>query len=395
MNYQQITLLPGKDKSVRRYHPWVFSGAIKSKDEGVNEGDIVEVYSHKSKYLGTGLYQEASISVQIISFSQEEINDDFWRNKITQSVKLRKELNLLDSDQNNICRLIHGEGDGFPGLVVDYYNGTAIIQCYTIGMWKQRVVIARLLKEVLGDLLVAAYDKSSETLPKRYRSNKQNEYLFGGELVKKEGVEYGNNFAIDWETGQKTGFFIDQRENRQLLAAYSKNKKILNTFCYSGGFSIYALNAGAKEVHSLDSSEKAVELVEKNIALIPEHKDRHKSIVADAVNYIQKIEPDYDVIILDPPAFAKNRRAKHNAVQGYKRINAAAIKQIKPGGIIFTFSCSQVIDKELFNRTIAAAAIEVGKKVRILHQLHQPADHPVNIYHPEGEYLKGLVLQVY
>ena len=393
MNYKKIILIPGKEKSLERFHPWVFSGAIKKMDETIEEGDIVEVFSSKNKYLGTGFYQQASISVKIFEFHQQTIDNTYWKKKFEKAIQLRKDIQLYDNSETNIFRLVFGEGDYFPGLVIDYYNETAIIQCYLLGMWNLRETFASILKEIMADKLVAVYDKSSETLPKKFVGIK-NSYLFGEDKVVKEGLEYGNKFAIDWETGQKTGFFIDQRENRKLLGEYAKGKKILNTFCYSGGFSIFALNNGAKEVHSLDSSAKAIDLVEKNIALIPEHKDKHKSIVADAVKYIQNIEPDYDIIILDPPAFAKNIKARHKAIQGYKRINLAAIKQIKAGGLIFTFSCSQAVDKYLFNNTIAAAAIESGRKVSILHQLHQPADHPNNIFHPEGEYLKGLVIKV-
>lgn len=394
MNYKKIILNPGKEKSLRRFHPWVFSGAIKEIEEGIEEGDIVDVFSSKNHYLGTGFYQQASISVQVFEFKQQEIDTKYWTSKFEQAIELRKNIQLFNNPDTNIFRLIHGEGDSFPGLIVDFYNGTAIFQCYSIGLWQLRKEFTKILQNILGDKLLAVYDKSSETLPKKY-IDIQNEYLYGEENAIKEGLENGNKFSIDWETGQKTGFFIDQRENRKLLGEYSNNKKVLNAFCYSGGFSIYALNNGAMEVHSLDSSQKAIDLVEQNIALIPEHKDKHKSIVADAVKFMNKIEPDYDIVILDPPAFAKHSRARHKAVQAYKRLNASAIKQIKPGGIIFTFSCSQVVDKFLFNKTIASAAIETGRKVKILHQIHQPADHPNNIYHPEGEYLKGLVLQVY
>lgn len=393
MNYRQIILDGGKEKSLERFHPWVFSGAIKEMDDAIEEGEIVNVYSARRKYLGTGFYQQASISVQVFEFREQIIDEAYWKNKFEQAIQLRKDIQLYDNPNTNIFRLIHGEGDSFPGLVVDFYNGILIFQCYSIGIWYHKETFSKILKELMGTKLIAVYDKSSETLPKKYIGI-ENGYLFGEDQVTKEGIENGNKFAIDWETGQKTGFFIDQRENRKLLGQYSKGKKVLNAFCYSGGFSVYALNEGATEVHSLDSSEKAIELVDKNIELIPEHKPKHKSIVDDAVKFMQRIEPDYDIIILDPPAFAKHSRARHKAVQAYKRLNASAIKQIKSGGIIFTFSCSQVVDKFLFNKTIASAAIETGRKVKILHQLHQPADHPNNIFHPEGEYLKGLVLQV-
>ncbi len=394
MNYSKIILKNDKDKSLRRFHPWVFSGAILQADADLEEGDIVEVFSKNGKYLGTGHYQIGSISVRVFEFEQQEITVDYWKSKFEAAIELRASLGLLNAKDTNIFRLIHAGGDYMPGLIVDFYNGTAVIQCHSIGMWKLSSVFTDILKELLGDRLVAVYDKSSETLPFKANLEPKNEYLFGAENALKSGLEYNNKFAIDWETGQKTGFFIDQRENRALLANYSKGKKVLNTYCYSGGFSIFALNKGASLVHSVDSSQKAIDLVENNISLIPELADKHESFVSDSLEFLTQTEEEYDIIILDPPAFGKHKRVRHKAVQGYKRLNAKAMKKIKKGGLIFTFSCSQIVDKQLFSNTINAAAIEARRKVRVLHQLHQPADHPINLAQPESEYLKGLVIQV-
>lgn len=394
MNYSKITVKKDKDKSLRRFHPWVFSGAIQSVEGELDEGDVVEVFSYDNRYLGTGHYQIGSISVRIFEFEQQEITTEYWKGKFDSAIALRASLGLLDAEETNIFRLIHAGGDYLPGLIIDFYNGTAVLQCHSIGMWKLSFVFTQILKELLGDKLLAVYDKSSETLPFKAGLEPKNEYLFGEESSIKSGVEYNNQFSIDWETGQKTGFFIDQRENRKLLAKYAKGKKVLNTYCYSGGFSIYALNEGASLVHSVDSSQKAIDLVENNIKLIPKLADKHQSFVSDSLEYISSIDTEYDIIILDPPAFGKHKRVRHKAVQGYKRLNAKAMKKIKPGGIIFTFSCSQIVDKELFANTIAAAAIEARRNVRVLHQLHQPADHPINLAQPESEYLKGLVIQV-
>ncbi len=394
MNYAKITLKKDKDKSLRRFHPWVFSGAISNTEGELEEGDIVEVYSQENKYLGTGHYQIGSISVRVFEFEQQEITVDYWKGKLQTAIDLRADLGLLNAVETTIFRLVHAGGDYLPGLIIDFYNGTAVIQCHSIGMWKLSFVFSKILKELLGDKLIAIYDKSSETLPFKAGLEPKNEYLFGANDSIKSGVEYNNQFAIDWETGQKTGFFIDQRENRKLLAHYAKGKKVLNTYCYSGGFSIYALNEGASLVHSVDSSQKAIDLVENNVNLIPELAKKHESFVSDSLDYISTTETKYDIIILDPPAFGKHKRVRHKAVQGYKRLNAKAMKKIQPGGIIFTFSCSQIVDKELFANTISAAAIEARRKVRVLHQLHQPADHPINLAQPESEYLKGLVIQV-
>ena len=395
MNLKKVILKPTKDKSVKRFHPWVFSGAIKTVDQHCKDGEIVDVFSNKGKYLGTGHFQEGSISIRLFEFTQQPINDSYWKGKLLKALALRIKIGLADANETNIFRLVHAEGDDLPGLIIDYYNGTAVVQCHSIGMWLIKDIICQSLQSIVPSLK-AIYDKSAETLPSKHVEEHQieNQYLFGEKDAIYEGLEYGNQFSINWITGQKTGFFIDQRENRKLLGDLSKNKKILNTFCYSGGFSIYALNNGAKEVHSLDSSKKAIDLLEKNIELIENYKNNHTSIVADAMDYIKNVDADYDIIILDPPAFAKHMNARHKAIQGYKRLNARAIEQIKPGGLIFTFSCSQVISKELFRNTLLSAGINAGRKIKILHQLHQPSDHPVNIFHPESEYLKGLVIQV-
>lgn len=389
-----IRLKPGKDKSIVRNHPWIFSGAIKSIEGPVQEGSFVEVVANKGRHLGYGHYQDGSIAVRVLLFEHEELQDNLYEARIASAWNLRKSLGLTDDASTNIFRLIHAEGDFLPGLIIDHYNGHLVIQCHSIGMYMDIEKIKSALITVIGDRLKSIYLKSSSTLPKNFNDYDGDGYIHGEAETPQIALEYGNKFAINWVTGQKTGFFIDQRENRQLLAKYAKGKKILNTFCYSGGFSVFALNAGAELVHSLDASQKAIDLTDENIELGGFSEDQHKSIVADAMEYIKELPEDFDIIILDPPAFAKHRSAKHNAIQGYKRLNAHAIRQIKPGGMIFTFSCSQVVDKVLFNNTIIAAAIAAGRKVRILEQLHQPADHPVSSTHPEGEYLKGLVIQV-
>ena len=390
--YPRIYLKKGKEISLKRRHHWVFSGAIHQKPEDLQNGDLVTVLSHKDEFLGIGHYQNGSIMVRMISFDEVAIDNAFWNDRIALAHTMRRNLGLTDNPHTNVYRLVHGEGDLLPGLIIDYYNGTAVIQTHTIGMFKHVEEIASSLQHVYGDTLKAVYDKSAETLSKNMIQT-ENRLLFG-EPETNLVLENGSQYEIDWEKGQKTGFFIDQRENRKLFGEYSKGKKVLNTFCYSGGFSIAALNEGAREVHSVDISEKAIELTDKNVALNPDHTGKHHSVVADVVKYIREIDFDFDVIVLDPPAFAKNIKSRHNAVQAYKRLNAEALKHIKSGGILFTFSCSQVVDKQLFASTVTASAIEVGRKVKILHYLSQPADHPINIFHTETEYLKGLVLYV-
>lgn len=392
MNYPKIILQKGKEISLYRRHHWVFSGAIAKADPNLETGDLVAVFSSKNEFLGIGYFAQGSIMVRIISFTEQEINQEFWTSRIQSAYDLRKNLGLTDQEETNVYRLVHGEGDLVPGLVIDFYNGTAVIQAHQIGIHRHIEQIAEALRQVYGKGLKGIYDKSAETLPKNYEGS-TNDWIWGKadtDLVK----EYGASYRIDWEKGQKTGFFIDQRENRKLVSQYSKGKKVLNTFCYSGGFSVLALQEGAKEVHSVDISAKAIELTEENVALNSGFEGKHESIVADVVKYIREIGEDFDLIVLDPPAFAKNLKARHNAVQAYKRLNAEALKKIKSGGILFTFSCSQVVDKQLFAHTIASAAMETKRTIKILHQLSQPADHPVNIYHPETEYLKGLVLYV-
>jgi len=385
-----IRLHKHKIDSVLRRHPWVFSGAIASDVSHLLDGDLVQVTDHKGLFLAAGHFQHGTIAVRLLNYDEPEIDQEFFNKKLINSVNLRLKINLLD-DSNSIVRLVHGEGDSLPGLIVDFYTSIAVVQCHSIGMYKQLDLIVEGLKNALGDRLVAVYSKSSETLPGRFEI--EDGYVFGAVPTPHIAVERGIRYAVDWVTGQKTGFFIDQRENRTLLGRYAVGKRVLNTFCYSGGFSLAALQAGALEVHSLDSSKKAIVLTDANIEL-NHFESRHKSIVADAMEYMKDLPEAYDIIVLDPPAFAKHREKRHKAIQGYKRLNAHAIRQIKPGGLIFTFSCSQVVDKYLFNNTITAAAIEAGRSIRILEQLHQPADHPINIYHPEGEYLKGLVIQV-
>jgi 23S rRNA (cytosine1962-C5)-methyltransferase len=393
MNYPKVILKSGKDQSLRRYHPWIFSGAIKKIIGHVNEGDLVYVTDNKDEFLAIGHYQIGSIAVRVISFEEKEIDNTFWKDKIEKAYELRKMTGLATREDNNVFRLVHAEGDGLPGLIIDFYNGTAVLQMHSIGMYLNKENIVHALKQVLGDKLKAVYDKSENTIPFKSEIEAKNGYVIG-ESSENIVLEYGNKFRINWEEGQKTGFFIDQRENRKLLAEYSKGRSVLNVFGYTGGFSVYAMRGDANLVHSVDSSKKAIDLTNENIDLNFEDTSRHKAFAVDAFEYLDDIKNKYDLIILDPPAFAKHQNVLHNALQGYKRLNIKAIEQIKPGGILFTFSCSQVVSKENFRKTIFAAAANTGRNVRILHQLNQPVDHPVNIYHPESEYLKGLVVYV-
>ena len=394
MQYSTIIINTGKERSILRRHPWVFSGAIKAIIGPVKEGDIVEVRAAKDYLLGYGHFQNGSIAVRLLTFLEEPFDENLYFNKIELAWKLRLKLGLANSKDTNIFRLVHGEGDFLPGLIIDFYAGHAIIQCHSIGMYKAIDSIKKAIISVLKSELKTIYLKSADTLPKDYSDYEGDRFIYNEIETPIIALENLHQFSINWITGQKTGFFIDQRENRALLAKYAKNKKVLNTFCYSGGFSVYALAAGAAMVHSNDSSKKAIELTEQNIGIGKFDSNKHQAFVADTMDFIKTLTEDYDIIILDPPAFAKHRNAKHNAVQGYKRLNEHAIRQIKPGGIIFTFSCSQVIDKALFTNTVIAAGISAGRNVRILEQLHQPADHPINANHPEGEYLKGLVIEV-
>lgn len=393
MGFAKIILKSGKDQSLLRFHPWVFSGAIKDTIGFPAEGDVVEVYSNKDEFLGMGHYQIGSITVRVFSFKQVVPDFNFWKSKILEAYNLRVALGLAGTEHTNVYRLVHAEGDGMPGLIIDFYSGTAVMQMHSIGMFRIREELANVLKDIYKDKLIAVYDKSESTIPFKAQIQPKNGYIIGG--AQPESVsEYNNLFRVDWIEGQKTGFFIDQRENRKLVEAYSKGKDVLNVFGYTGGFSIYALRGGANTVHSVDSSQKAIDLTNENVELNFPGCKNHESICVDAFSYLDQIDQKYDLIILDPPAFAKHFNVLNNALQGYKRINAKAIKQIKPGGLLFTFSCSQVVDKDTFRTTIFSAAASTGRNVRILHQLTQPADHPVNIYHPEGEYLKGLVVYV-
>lgn len=389
----RIVLKPGKDQSLKRFHPWVFSGAIKKIYGNLNEGSLVSVYSNKDEYLGLGHYQIGSIAVRIISFSEVEPGCNFWKNKIESAWNLRKNLGLADNPETNVFRLIHAEGDGMPGLIVDFYNGTAVMQMHSAGMYFIREKLVKTLREVLGGHLKAVYNKSAKTMPLKADIEPEDGFLFG-ENNETEVLEHGLKFKVDWESGQKTGFYIDQRENRLLVQKYAGNRDVLNMFCYTGGFSLYAMKGGANLVHSVDASAKATGLTSENVELNFPDDTRHKAFAADAFKYLRDIQDKYDLIVLDPPAFAKHRNSLHQALQGYKRINTRAFEQIRSGGILFTFSCSQVVSKEKFREAVFSAAAISGRTVRILHQLTQPVDHPVNIYHPEGEYLKGLVLYV-
>ncbi len=391
--FVKVTLKSGKDQSLKRFHPWVFSGAIKKIYGQVSEGDLVSVYSNKDEFLGTGHYQIGSIAVRMVSFDDIVPDFDFWRGKIQKAWNFRQNVGFGDNPDTNVFRLIHAEGDGLPGLIVDYYNGTAVLQMHSVGMFMIRELLVKALREVLGNSLQAIYDKSEKTLPLKADIQPKDELVFG-QPVTDLVTEHGLKFKVDWESGQKTGFFIDQRENRLLVQSYAGNRDVLNMFGYTGGFSIYALKGGARMVHSVDASARAIDLTNENVELNFSNDSRHKAIAADGFEFLKDIKDKYDLIILDPPAFAKHRNTLPQALQGYKRINTRAFEQIRPGGIVFTFSCSQVVSKDRFRESVFSAAAISGRTVRILHQLTQPADHPVNIYHPEGEYLKGLVVYV-
>jgi 23S rRNA (cytosine1962-C5)-methyltransferase len=394
MSYKRIYLNPGKEESLKRFHPWVFSGAIHHAESRPEEGEIVEVYDSQKRFLAIGHCQIGSIAVRALSFKQEVIDHSFWKKRIETAWALRQSLGLNKSD-NNTFRLVHGEGDNMPGLITDIYGKTAVMQAHSPGMHLARYELAAALKEVMGDSVENIYYKSEGTLPFKAELEAEDGYLFGGQDVSSLAVENGLQFKVDWEKGQKTGFFIDQRDNRSLLEKYANGRNVLNMFCYTGGFSCYAMRGGAKRVHSVDSSAKAIDLTNENIALNFPNEMRHQAFAEDAFKYLEKTDAsDYDLIILDPPAFAKHRKVLKNALQGYKKLNAIAIEKIRSGGIIFTFSCSQVVTKEDFRLTIFSAAAQTGRNVKILSQLTQQADHPINIYHPESEYIKGLVLFV-
>jgi 23S rRNA (cytosine1962-C5)-methyltransferase len=392
MQRTRIILKSGKDQSVHRYHPWIFSGAIKKIYGDAVEGDVVEVFDNKDEFLAVGHYQPGSIAVRILSFEKVDPDIDFFRAKIDTALRYRKSLGLTDNSDLNVFRIVHAEGDDLPGLIIDFYNGVAVMQMHSVGMYRMRKAFTGILRELLGRKLIAVYDKSEGTIPFMSGIKGNNEFLYGnsGPVTV---TESGFKFRIDLEGGQKTGFFIDQRENRKLLVEYTGSRSVLNMFGYTGAFSVYAMK-DARIVHTVDSSEAAIELADENIRLNYGDDKRHQSFTADAFGFLNNIKDKYDLIILDPPAFAKHNNVLSNALQGYKRLNMKAIGQIKPGGIIFTFSCSQVVTKENFRKSVFAAAANTGRKVKILHQMSQPPDHPVNIYHPEGEYLKGLVLYV-
>lgn len=394
MSYTKIVLKSGKDQSLYRRHPWVFSGAIKKTYGPLNEGDVVEVFNNKDEYLATGHYQIGSIAVRILSFEQTTPGYDLWFKRIQDAWQLRNQAGIRNAT-TNVFRLINAEGDNMPGLIIDYYNGVAVLQMHSIGMYRAKDEIIKALQDVLMNELTAVYDKSESTIPFKSGINPQNGYVWGKAPDPDHAVlENGLKFKPNWVEGQKTGFFIDQRYNRSLLGEYAAGRKVLNMFCYTGGFSVYALKGNASMVHSVDSSQSAIELTRENVSINEFDETRHEAFATDAFGYLDNMDNSYDLIILDPPAFAKHNNVLHNALQGYKKLNAKAFDKIKPGGILFTFSCSQVVSKENFRKSVFAAAANSGREVRILHQLTQPADHPVNIYHPEGEYLKGLVLYV-
>lgn len=389
----KIYLKKNKEESLKRLHPWIFSGAILKMDEGIAEGDVVDVVGYNGEFIGKGHYQIGSIAVRMLTFSEEEIDEAFWQKRLSSALQMRIAIGVADNKNNDTYRLVHGEGDNMPGLVVDCYGKTAVIQAHSVGVHYQRNMIAKALKEVLGDRVENVYYKSETTLPFKAELGQENEFLFGN-TDENIALENGLKFHVDLLRGQKTGFFVDQRDNRMLLEKYSVGKKVLNMFCYTGGFSFYAMRGGATLVHSVDSSAKAIELTKANVELNFPGDARHQAYCEDAFRFLDKMGENYDLIVLDPPAFAKHKGALRNALKGYTRLNMKAFEKIKRGGILFTFSCSQVVTKDNFRNAVFTAALQAKRKVRILHQLHQPADHPINIYHPEGEYLKGLVLYV-
>lgn len=391
--YRNIYLKKGKEESLKRFHPWVFSGALNKIDEGINEGDIVRVFSNTGDFLAVGHFQIGSIAVRVLSFEDIEINGKFWEERLASALETRKAIGVADNNSGDTYRLVHGEGDNLPGLVIDCYGKTAVMQAHSVGMHTCRHEIANSLVKIMGGNIENVYYKSETTLPFKAELGQENGFIIG-ESNDDTAVENGLKFHVDWLKGQKTGFFVDQRDNRTLLEHYAKGRNVLNMFCYTGGFSVYAMRGGANLVHSVDSSAKAIALTDVNMALNFPDDSRHKSFCEDAFKFLDASENTYDLIILDPPAFAKHRSALHNALKGYTRLNAKAFSKIKPGGIMFTFSCSQVVTKDNFRAAVFTAAATANRRVRILHQLHQPADHPINIYHPEGEYLKGLVLYV-
>jgi 23S rRNA (cytosine1962-C5)-methyltransferase len=388
----KIVLKSGKDQSLRRRHPWIFSGAIKKIYGNPAEGDVVDVYDNKDEFLASGHYQVGSIAFRVLSFEPVIINPDYWFDRIEAAYRIRKRLGLTGSSDTNVFRLVNAEGDNLPGLIADYYNGHVVLQIHSVGMYRNLEVIVSSIQKILGDNLISVYDKSESTMPYKGPIKVDNRSIIG---EAKEAIvkENGLSFKVNWTAGQKTGFFIDQRENRELLRKLAPGRKVLNMFSYTGGFSVYAMSGGAEKVHSVDSSASAIDLVNENMRLNFENAN-HEAYSVDAFKFLDGIDRQYDLIILDPPAFAKHQNVLHNALQGYKRLNQQALEKIQSGGILFTFSCSQVVSKENFRKSVFAAAANAKRNVRILYQLSQPTDHPVNIYHPEGEYLKGLVLYV-
>lgn len=389
-----IYLKRGKEESLKRFHPWVFSGAIANVEGEPAEGDVVDVYSREGDFLARGHYQIGSIMVRVLSFSQDIIDTYWWLERLRSAFLVRAAVGLIDNNSTTCYRLVHGEGDFMPGLIIDIYGGTAVVQCHSVGMYRSREDICVALRSMYGDRLTAVYDKSSQTLPFNAHLGAVDGYVFGEGSGEEEVSENGHSFFINWAKGQKTGFFIDQRFNRELVEKYARGRKVLNTFSYTGGFSVYALAGGAAEVDSVDSSAGAIDMAVRNVRLNFGESAAHSGIAEDVFDYLRRTDKKYDMIILDPPAFAKHHKVLGNALQGYKRLNSRALTLIEPGGMLFTFSCSQAVSKEQFRTTVFTAAAIAGRKVRILHQLTQSADHPINIYHPEGEYLKGLVLYV-
>jgi len=394
MPYKRIYLNPKKEESLKRFHPWVFSGAIHHTDSPLEEGETVDIYDSGNHFLATGHCQIGSIAVRILTFQQEKIDGKFWKKRLEAAFQLRRQLGLIHNPNTNVYRLVHGEGDNLSGLIVDIYGNTAVMQAHSPGMHIARHELAAALKEMPGNFIKNVYYKSEGTLPYKADLEAEDGYLFGGTDIPDFVLENGLKFNVDWVKGQKTGFFVDQRNNRELLEKYSENRRVLNLFSYTGGFSAYAMRGKAELVHSVDSSSKAIDLARANMDLNFPNDSRHQAFAEDAFRYLEKTDQTYDLIILDPPAFAKHRKVLKNALQGYKKLNALAFEKIQPQGIIFTFSCSQVVSKEDFRLTVFSAAAQSKKNVRILHQLTQQPDHPINIYHPEGEYIKGLVLSI-
>lgn len=393
MTTKTIQLKRGKEESLKRFHPWIFSGAILRMDDGIEEGELVKVVTFHREFIAIGHYQIGSIAVRILSFSDITIDQEFWKSRLKAALNMRIAIGIADNPTNNTYRLVHGEGDMLPGLIIDCYGKTAVMQAHSVGMHMEKLPICEALRSVMGNRIEHVFYKSETTLPFKAELGQQDGFLYGGS-DDNVAIENGLKFHVDWLKGQKTGFFVDQRENRTLLEKYAQNRSVLNMFCYTGGFSVYAMRGGAKLVHSVDSSAKAVELTNANIELNFPSDARHAAFCDDAFKYLDAHDAQYDLVVLDPPAFAKHRAALRNALKGYTRLNVKGLERIKPGGILFTFSCSQVVTKENFRNAVFTAAAQSKRKVRILHQLHQPADHPINIYHPEGEYLKGLVLYV-